>query len=141
MIKTTEIIRFLEELSGLDYDDIQPHTDIFKDLNIVGDDFHDMIEKFAKLYSVDMSNYPWYFHADEEGFNTGSLFFKPPYQRVKRIPITPEMLTSFANTGSWDFKYPPHEIPKKRYDLLINRLIFGLCLIFMFFILFKKCKS
>lgn len=137
MITTVEIIKFLEELSG--YDDIQPHTDIYKDVGMVGDDFHEMIETFAKHYSVDMSNYLWYFHADEEGISSiGSLFFKPPYNRVKRIPITPQMLTDFANSSKWEISYPPHSIPAKRYDLLINTIVFIGVLMLLLFSIIKK---
>lgn len=100
---------------------ISPTTDIFKDLGIVGDDFHELIEGYSKEFNVDMSSYLWYFHADEEGHNfPGELFSAPPNERVKRISVTPELLLEFARTGLWDFPYPEHSIPKRRYDLLIN---------------------
>jgi len=74
-------------------------------------------------YSVDMTAYLWYFHSDEEGNNIGGLFFPPPYKRVKRIAVTPLLLTEFANTGKWDIEYPNHKIPQKRYDTLIDVII------------------
>ena len=68
-----------------------------------------------------MSGYLWYFHAAEEiGFGIGAIFFDPPNYRVKRMPVTPAMLTEFANKGKWDIVYPDHTLPKYRYDLLIN---------------------
>jgi hypothetical protein len=121
MPTTNEIIEFVKENRGLK--NITGNTDIFGN-GITGDDFHELIEAFAKTYSVDMTNYLWYFHANEEGHNLiGEIFFPPPYKRVKRIPITPSLLTEFANKGKWNMKYPKHQIPKKRYDLLINIIL------------------
>lgn len=123
---TENSINFLKNLSGTDK--IGPDSDIFNDIGMVGDDFHEMIQKYSKKFSVNMSDYLWYFHADEEGgWNSiGALFFNPPYKRVKRIPVTPSMLTDFANQGKWDIQYPDHKLPKRRYDLLINTVLFGI---------------
>jgi hypothetical protein len=120
------LTQFIADLSGLD--NVQADDDIFSDLGMVGDDFHEMIEKYAATYSVDISDYVWYFHADEEGngFSFGSLFSAAPYNRVTRIPVTPAMLTDFANKGKWEMEYPDHHLPKMRHDLLINTIIVGL---------------
>jgi len=79
---------------------------------IVGDDFHELIEKFAQTYSVDMTDYLWYFHCDEEGWRSYlcDFFFPPPYKKVKRIAVTPLLLTEFANKGKWHIQYPEHKI-------------------------------
>jgi hypothetical protein len=117
-----DIRNFLEDYSGVYPED--PNIDIFRDMGVVGDDFHEMIDKYAKRYDVDMSGYLWYFHANEEGFNSpGGQFFKPPYERVKRIPVTPQMLADFIVTKKWKVDYPPHEIPKHRIDLTINKVL------------------
>ena len=50
-----EIKNFLEDYSGVYPDD--PNIGIFKGMGVVGDDFHDMIEKYANQYNVDMSDY------------------------------------------------------------------------------------
>ena len=102
--------------------EIKPNTDIFNELGCTGDDFHELMEEYHKKFSVDMSNYLWYFHADEEGRNSGigNIFFKPPYERVKRIPVTPQMLYKFANNGKWDLQYPTHKLPKYRIDIWIS---------------------
>jgi len=123
------LTQFIADLSGLD--DVQADEDIFGSLGIVGDDFHEMIEKYAAAFSVDMSGYLWYFHADEEGsgFSFGNSFSAAPYNRVTRIPVTPAMLTDFANKGKWEIDYPEHKLPKMRYDLLINMIIVTLFLI------------
>lgn len=117
-----DIIEFLKPIAGTNK--IYPDTDIYKGLGIAGDDFHEMIETFAAMYAVDMANYRWYFHADEEGVGClGRFIFKPPYNRVKRIPVTPAMLAAFATKGKWDLVYPEHKIPDKRYDILIDQLL------------------
>jgi hypothetical protein len=132
-----EIIEFIKDLAGTD--EIEPDSDIFE-IGMVGDDFHEMIEKYAKKYSVNMTSYLWYFHTDEEGFGSlGGLFFDPPYKRVKRIPVTPAMLADFANKGQWVIQYPDHKIPKRRYDLLINKYFFILILIYVAIAITKKC--
>lgn len=122
-----EIRNFLEDYSGV-YPDNED-TDIFKDMGVVGDDFHEMIEKFAKQYQVDMTDYLWYFHADEEGQSIGGVFYKAPYQKVQRIPVTPKMLSYFIETKKWKIDYPKHDTPKSRPDLLINKIV-----VFSFFI-------
>lgn len=70
-----------------------------------------------------MDSYLWYFHTRGEGWNIGSIFFKPPNKRVEQITITPSMLTKFAESGVWDVDYPNHSVPKRRYDLIINQVI------------------
>lgn len=120
MSNLISIIDFVKEISGID--EINPESDIFN-LGIVGDDFHEMIEKYSETYEVDMSEYLWYFHSDEEGQNLGGIFFKPPYKRVNRIPVTPRLLSEFVETKKWNIKYSEHELPNKRIDLTINKII------------------
>lgn len=136
---TAEIIDFIKDLAGTDK--IEPGSDIFE-IGMVGDDFDEMIEKYSKKYSVNMTDYLWYFHTDEEGSTSlGRLFFDPPYKRVKRIPVTPTMLADFANKGQWKIQYPDHQLPKRRYDILIDRIIFGSFLIYVAISIIKKCIS
>ncbi len=138
MPTTDELISFIIQQSGTDK--VHANSDIFSEVGMIGDDFHDMIEDFAKTYHVDMTGYLWYFHADEEGFGSlGGWFFKPPYERVERIPITPAMLTDFANKGKWDITYPEHKIPAKRHDLTINKMLIVLFLILILLLCLKSC--
>jgi hypothetical protein len=124
-----EIIALVSKKSGASVDEIKPDSDIFHDIGLVGDDFHELIEEYAKKYSVNMESYLWYFHADEEGRSFGGEFFAPPYRLVKRIPVTPIMLVEFANKGKWDISYPEHTLPKRRNDLLINRIMLYLFIV------------
>ncbi|MBD81562.1 MAG: hypothetical protein CL840_21770 [Crocinitomicaceae bacterium] len=117
-----EIIELVKQRSG--YSKVNAESDIFHEVGMVGDDFHELIEEYAEKYQINMDDYLWYFHADEEGQNFGGLFFKPPYDRVERIPITPNMLAEIAVIKKWNINYPEHTLPKYRYDLLINA-IFG----------------
>src|SRR5688500_8436724 len=103
---------------------INSNTRIVEDLNIWGDDLDDFLINYSKAFNVDMTSYLWYFHsADEAAFNPGSLFFKPPYKRVKRIPITIEMLDEFARLKKWNVSYLAHELPSWRVDILISWVI------------------
>lgn len=132
-ITEEEIIQFLKEET---YEEvITSETDIFNECGVSGDDSHELIEKYHTEYNVDMSNYLWYFHCDEEGSwnSIGGSFFKPPNERVSRISITPKMLTEFANSKKWEINYPKHVLPKKRYDLIINQIIIILLLIFLLY--------
>jgi len=139
MPTTKEIVEFLQDLSGID--EIEPTSDIFNDIGLVGDDFHEMIEEFALKYSVDMTNYLWYFHTDEEGWNgIGEFFFSPPYKCVDRIPVTPTMLVEFANKGKWNIRYPNHKFPTRRYDLFLNQIVIGLFLIIVIIVTINKCS-
>lgn len=120
MSKLTGVINFIKEISGKD--NLNPESDIFN-LGIVGDDFHEMIEKYTEDFEIDMTGYLWYFHTDEEGQNFGALFLKPPYSRVERIPITPRLLSEFAETKKWNIAYPEHKSPNKRIDIKINQIL------------------
>jgi len=130
-----EITNFLEDYSGV-YPE-SPKTDIWKDMGIVGDDFHEMMENYSKNYNVDLSNYLWYFHTDEEGYSIGGLIVDPPYKMMERIPVTPELLASFIETKKWEIDYPKHKLPKRRADLLIDLsiiVIFVIGFVMWFFI-------
>ena len=127
------ILKFVSYKTGCD--NVALDSDIEEDLGCSADDFHELIADYAKIFKVDMSSYLWYFHTVEEGgiSSIGGSFFKPPYNKVSRIPITPAMLLDFAQKGKWNLIYPPHEIPKKRYDLLINLIIILLFIVFLLY--------
>ncbi len=116
-----KIIDLIRKHSGLD--EVNLTTDITSDLGMHGDDFHELIENYADIFEMDMTDYLWYFHAEEEGQNIGGFFFRPPNQRVERMIVTPKMLAEFSEKGKWDIVYPKHSIPKKRIDLIINTVL------------------
>lgn len=132
MYKIYEIIEFIKDYSGLT--DIDEDSDIVDGLGITRDDFHELIQKYSAKFCVNMDNYLWYFHATEEGgpFSIGGLIFPPPYKKVNRIALTPNMLLEYANKGDWGLKYPEHRLIKRRYDLILNQIVLGafiVCLI------------
>lgn len=135
MYTYSEINAFLEKTIG----EIpkSPDTDIF-DLGVVGDDFHEMINKYAETFNINMDEYLWYFHCDEEGMNIASIFFKAPYQRVKRIPVTPRTLLEFTKNKKWSFDYPPHNIPKVRYDMIIGNIIVLIIVLTILFLILQN---
>lgn len=136
-----EIITFLKGVTGAD--EIELATDLFEDIGVVGDDFDEMMQKFAERYAVNLDQYLWYFHADEEGglWSIGSVFFAPPYKRVTRIPVSPALLTEAANRGKWEMLYPAHKLPKRRVDLYIDQAIGVLVLVVAIVAVVKKCLS
>ena len=131
MYNQEQIDKLIKEKSGLDK--FNPNDDLFFDLRISGDDFHELMEEFATTFKVDMSNYLWYFHTNEEGQNIGGVFFKPPYNRVNHIPVTPAMLLDFANAGHWQIQYPEHQLPKYRWDMVISYVVFAIFLGFLLY--------
>ena len=138
MITIEEIVDFTKDC--LKEDNIFPDTDIFS-LGVCGDDMDEFLESYHKKYNVNFDNYLWYFHNEEEinnNFSIGKIFFKPPYDSVERIPITPEILTKFANTKVWEIDYPEHQLPKYRYEMILDFIIFGgIALIILYFSLKK----
>ncbi len=127
MVTLPEIYALISEVSGAKISGLRPDTDLVEDIGIEGDDFFELMEKFEKRFNADISAYRWYFHHGEEGFlSVGALLFKPPYRRVKRIPVTPEILLACANTHSWIVQYPQRELPKYRFDMLFDQILTGL---------------
>jgi hypothetical protein len=119
-------------------EEVNEDSDLFEDLELRGKTFTDFIKAFAQRFQVDISTYTWYFHTDEDEISIGTMFFKPPNERVHRIPVTPSMLLHFANQGYWDVHYPEHEIPSSRLDILINILIvFGVLFLLLYVALRK----
>lgn len=139
MITVEEIIDFTKK--ELKEEKIFSDTDIFA-LGIYGDDFDEFLGAYHKNYRVNFDNYLWYFHNEDEissNFSIGNKLFKPPYDRVKRIPVTPELLATFANTRIWKIDYPEHKLPKYRFDAFIDQIIFGVFSIILIFFSLKDC--
>ena len=103
-----------------------PHdgnADLFQVYGIVGDDASDFMDEFAARFGVEDDGYLWYFHHGEEGTNFGGMFFRPPYRRVERLPITPDILIEAIESKRWPIRYPPHQLPAVRWDIRINQLL------------------
>ena len=98
-------------------------TDLFDRFGIEGDDASAFMDGFGDRFGIDGENYRWYFHHREEGTNFGGLFFAPPYRRVQRIPITPDILIEAVETKKWPLKYPTHQVPTVRWDIRMNQLL------------------
>jgi hypothetical protein len=105
-------------------------ADVFDYLGVEGDDAFEFMYAFAETFEVNIDAYRWYFHHGEEGlFNIGGIFCRPPYARVARIPITPNIFTEAITTKRWPLKYPEHHLPKYRYDMLVNQSFVALTMI------------
>lgn len=122
----TDIIAFVTKQTGCCEKEVTETADIVYDLGCCGDDLTDLLMAFKTTFDVDLYTYRWYFHTEDEGsigLSIGRSFFKPPYERVTHIAITPLDLLNSANTGKWSIIYPTHHLPEKRYDLLIDRIV------------------
>ena len=103
--------------------------DLFDALGIDGDEGTDFMEAFVARFDVDATDYRWYFHHADEGWNFGALFYEPIYRRFGRIPITVAVLTEAVRTRRWPIAYPDHRLPGRRWDILINQLFVVVVLI------------
>lgn len=98
-------------------------ADLLDQFGIDGDDAGELMESFARRFGVDGDNYRWYFHHSEEGSNFGGVFFAPPDRRVKRLPITPDILIEAIEAKKWPLEYPSHKVPTARWDIRLNQLL------------------
>lgn len=137
MSAETAVVKFVAEYC--DYgQSLASDDDIFHNARITGDDADDFMVHFADKFGVDMTNYRWYFHHEEEGHNFGGVFFKSPDRQVDYIPITTALLAEAIRTRKWPIKYPAHELPSVRKDILINQLLAGISLLGLIFFLWMR---
>lgn len=129
MSSIEEIYTLLENQCGVKRHQLRMDVDIFDELGVEGDDFSELIESFSSTFNVDISNYRWYFHSNDEGTNLFSFMFRPPNKKVSRIPITPELLLRISKTKSWDISYPNHEVPENRNDISFSWLLLILIIV------------
>lgn len=111
------VIAFLRRETGF-RGEIGADSDLTRDLGVDGDDFAALMAAFFELFEVKPEGYLWYFHHAEEGASPGALMFPPPDRRVRRIPVTPRLLTEAAQAGRWPVAYPAHRRPGPRLDVL-----------------------
>jgi hypothetical protein len=130
-----QVLAFVRDKTGEPA--LEMDSDIFA-AGCTGKEFTEMVRSFGYRFHVITDNYLWYFHTNEEGINIGAVFFKPPFERVNRIPVTPGMLHEFANKGYWDIYYPEHEIPASRIDQLLNILLIFAIIFLLVYVASKK---
>ena len=118
------VVGSLKEFLGVVAKPLSDDADIFDSLGIDGDDAFEFIERLATKFDIDITNYRWYFHHDEEGFNIGGWIFKSPDRRVGRIPITPQVLAEAIRIKRWPLAYPEHTLPSVRWDIRFSQVFF-----------------
>jgi len=133
------LIAMIMDKVGVSRNEVLDCSDIERDLGCTGNDFFELTDAYAKEFNVDMSGFLWYFHTQEEGWNIGGSFFPAPYHRVERIPVSPAMLVDFASTGKWSIDYPPHGLPKTRWDIRVNGILLVGVLLWAVWALLRKC--
>jgi hypothetical protein len=134
VVTIEQVFNLIEIECGVNHKELTPDTDIFNDLGVEGDDFSELIEKYASNFNVNMNDYLWYFHSNDEGTNVWSFLFKPPNKKVNRIPVTPKLLLDAANSKKWNLNYPPHNQPKNRSDLTYSNILWGIILLGLFLV-------
>lgn len=106
MLNINNIIEFISSESGCPKSKINENSDLNYDLKICGDDFHELIEKYSEKYKVNLDNYLWHYHSEEEvTFNLIPSRTKTHEVIEKYIPVTPIMLLEFAKLKSWNLSY------------------------------------
>ena len=129
MVTIEQIFGLIGDECAVKTKQLTPCTDLFDELGIEGDEFSELIEKYALSFNVNMDGYLWYFHSNDEGINFWSFIFKPPNKKVNRIAVTPELLLHFANTKIWDVNYPTHDKPTNRADIVYSNLVWLIVLL------------
>lgn len=131
MTTSAEIKDFFEREWGCT-EKLLPNSDILEGLGITGDDTNELLQKYARLYNVDMHRYLWYFHTEEEGMK---IFSVHVYERLGgKIPITLSLLADFANSGNWDYPYPEHDasfIKAEHKERTVGVVILAIIIIFL----------
>jgi len=140
MVTFADIAAFVAKASGESPAKITGTVDLC-DLGVDGDDFSKMIEDFEAQFNVNMSQYLWYFHHQEEGFRSlRDLIFTPAIYRVQRIPVTPDLLVQSANAGCWSVVYPVHTLLQSSFDIRVDQWLrrgkYALSFVVLAFLLF-----
>jgi len=120
--------KFIEDFWGKTRP-LSDDEDLFDATDIWGDEAAEFMAAFVARFEVDASGYLWYFHHDEEGGSIGALFHTPITRRFGRIPITIAILTEAVRTRRWPVVYPEHELPRRRWDIVIEQIISGTLLL------------
>ena len=133
-----EIFELIKNKIGVN--NITENSENENDLGCTGDDFSELMEEYSQKFNVDMSNYIWYFHHYEEGYNsTWELFgYKSPPNTVKQIPVTPKMLYEFSKTGKYNIEYPEHKLPDNRFANIVNRILFYCFIVGLIIFIWRK---
>ncbi len=136
----SQIIEFAKDYN-VEEVDIDEETTIEKGMGLWGDDHHEFIGKFAEVFDVQMENYRWYYHTEEEGLNWAEVFFKPPYKKVEQSQISINMLHQIANDGKWPDMYEKPDLANFRPDILMNQI--GAVTVVLIFVAFwiRKCTQ
>lgn len=89
-----------EQVSWLPFD-MPAGTDVVNESGIYGEDVWDLVNEFAKRFSVGMDGFRWYHHTGEEGCNPLWLLIKPWWARKTHVPIRLFDLVESARAGVW----------------------------------------
>ena len=100
-----EVILFLSEFTAVCAQDIQPKTDVARDLGVDGDDAIDLLDQFSERFDVDLSNLNGskYF-GPEKGWNPILYLFDlitGKIEKEKKEPLYVQYLIEAADQKAW----------------------------------------
>jgi hypothetical protein len=93
------IIEFVAAETGVRAEKISLSTSLFSDLGVAGDDGYDLIQNFARTFSVDITGVDSSLYFGGEGANPLMLVIKK--LRPKILPLTVEDLVKIAERKVW----------------------------------------
>ena len=126
--------RFLAERTGTGLERIDPSTRLDEDLGLFGGEVDDLVRDLAKVFRIDIREYRWHYHADEEQRTPLSWILAPRQRRVPRIPLRTRDLVESARRGSWSIAYPDTDIvprPEIRSLLTTAALVALIVVVFL----------
>lgn len=102
---------------------LSEETDLHSDLRLISLDLEEFLDEFAKRFDVDLSEFLWYFHTEEDGVSLGRLFFAAPQDLVTRIPLRLALFYQAVELGRWPVDYPEHSLPRRRWDVVVDQCL------------------
>lgn len=104
-----QVMAFMAEFIGVDRDQLRPRSTVFGDLRVDGGDAADLIEEFARRFSVDLTGYDHRRYFGTEEFNpVGTLWVAlrqlvglSPEEAAGLDPLTIRDLVEIAHRGRW----------------------------------------
>lgn len=103
------VVAFVAEQLSVSVDNLRPETTLFGDLRTDGDDGTELLDDFAREFSVDMSECDSNRYFGPEGVSPWFLFYwtmwafgrGTPEERARLQPIRIADLTLSAELGRW----------------------------------------
>ncbi|MDJ0614076.1 MAG: DUF1493 family protein [Rhizobiaceae bacterium] len=107
--------------------EIKPGEDVFEQMSAAGEDCDDVLFKFTDEFEIDMSDFLFYFHYENEFATLLSN------RSLGYIPITIELLVKAAQEKKWPVEYPDHKPPDWRRNPMLFYPVMILAIVVVIF--------